>query len=388
MRGPTFLALAWLRAHPGRSLLVSGCTALILLLPLAVGGFVARYAEALEARAAATPLVLGAPGSRFDLVLSALHFRGRTRAPLPWSELERLAGDPDVEAIPLHVGPTARGAPVVGTSPDYYRLRGLQAAEGRLPLRLGEAVLGPQLAAAVGLHAGGRGLTDQAGIFQFGLRQPLALRIVGVLAPAGTPDDHAVFVDVTTSWVLEGLGHLHQDAAQADPSQVLGRDPQRGTVLAPSVVEATEITPQNEAQFHLHGDPATRPLTAVLVVPRDARAATIVKGRYRSAAAAQALDPAEVTEELLGTVFRVKAFFDANVLLVGVATGLLLGLVVLLTLRVRARELATLARLGASRARVVGMLATEWLVLLGAGALAALALGGVLLRTLLPGLLP
>lgn len=388
MRGPTFLALAWLRAHPGRSLLVSGCTALILLLPLAVGGFVARYARALEARAAATPLVLGAPGSRFDLVLSALHFRGRTRTPLPWSELERVAADPDLEAIPLHVGPTARGAPVVGTSPDYHRLRGLVPAEGTLPLRLGEAVLGHALATQWGLHAGGRLLTDQAGIFQFGLRQPLALRVVGVLAPAGTPDDHAVFVDVKTSWVLEGLGHLHQDAAQADPAQVLGRDPQRGTLLAPSVVEATEITPANEAQFHLHGDPATRPLSAVLVVPRDARAATIAKGRYRSDAAAQALDPAEVTEELLGTVFRVKAFFDANVLLVGVATGLLLGLVVLLTLRVRARELATLARLGASRASVVRMLATEWLVLLGTGALAALALGGVLLRTLLPGLLP
>lgn len=388
MRGPTFLALAWLRAHPGRSLLVAACTALILLLPLAVGGFVTRYAQALETRAAATPLVLGAPGSRFDLVLAALHFRGRPRTPLPWSGLERIAADPDVEAVPLHVGHTARGAPIVGTSPDYHRLRGLRPATGTLPLGLGEAVLGEALARAWGVGAGGRVLSDVAGIVQFGLRQPLVLRVVGVLARSGTPDDHAVFVDIKTCWVLDGLGHLHADAAQADPSQVLGRDPQRGTVLAPSVVEATEITVANAGQFHLHGDPATRPLSAVLVVPRDARAATIVKGRYRADAAAQALDPAEVTAELLGTVFRVKSFFDANVLLVGVSTALLLGLVVLLTLRVRARELATLARLGASRARLVRMLATEWLVLLGTGALVALLLGGVLLRTLLPGLLP
>ncbi|MFM8386058.1 MAG: ABC transporter permease [Planctomycetia bacterium] len=388
MRGSTFLAWAWLRAHPGRSLLVAGCTALILLLPLALGVFVARYAETLGARAAATPLVLGAPGSRFDLVLAALHFRGRPRTTLPWSMLERVAADPDVEAVPLHVGHTARGAPVVGTSPDYHRLRGLVALEGTLPLRLGEATVGAALARSAGLAPGQRLLVDAAGLFQFGLRQPLALRVVGVLAPTGTADDAAVFVDVKTCWVLDGLGHLHADPAQADPSQVLARDGPRGTVLAPSVVEATEISPANEAQFHLHGDPATRPLSAVLVVPRDARAATIVKGRYRGDPAAQVLDPAEVTEELLGTVFRIKAFFDAHLLLVGTATGLLLGLVVLLTLRVRAGELATLARLGASRAFVARMLATEWLVLLGAGALGALALGGVLLQTLLPGLLP
>jgi putative ABC transport system permease protein len=95
-----------------------------------------------------------------------------------------------------------------------------------------------------------------------------------------------------------------------------------------------------------------------------------------------------VTEELLGVVFRAKAFFDANLLLVGLATLLLLVLIVLLTLRVRRRELDTLARVGAARTTVVRMLLTEWVLLLAAGAGLAWVLARTVVSSLLPELLP
>jgi putative ABC transport system permease protein len=388
MRGATFLALAWLRANLVRTLLVVLCVALILLLPLAVSDLVGGYARDLTARARSTPLVLGAPGSRFDLVVAALHFRGRLPKSTSWAELETLAQDPDLDVVPLHVAHAARGAPVVGTTPDYFRLRALAAARGTLPLRIGETTLGAGLARTLSLEPGSTLLTDVGGILEFGLRQPLRLRVVGVLAPRGTPDDHVAFVDVKTAWILDGLGHGHVGPKEAAPSQILGQDPERGTVLAPSIVEATEITPENAAQFHFHGPPGERPLTALLVLPHDARAATIVKGRLRASKTVQILDPTEVTEELLGVVFKVKAFFDANLLLVGVATVALLALIVLLTLKVRRRELETLARVGASRATVVRILATEWALMLGAGALLAWLLARTLLALLLPDLLP
>lgn len=398
MRGPTYLALAWLRANQGRALLVVLCVALTLLLPFAVGAFVRGYARDLTVRARETPLVVGAKGSRYDLVLSTLHFRGRLPSPTTWAELERstcgdlsdplgTAGDLG-QAIPLHASTSARGLPVVGTSPEYYRLRGLVTAHGTLPLRLGEACLGAAAARETGLGVGGSVLTDERGLFQFGLRQPLRLRIVGVLAPAGTPDDRAVFVDVKTAWIIDGVGHLHGGPAEIDPSQVLGQDPERGTVMGAGVKEATEITPENEASFHFHGDPAAFPLTSFLVLPTDDKAATILKGRYRLSETAQMLEPPEVVDELLGLVFKVKAFFDANVLLVSVATALLLGLVVLLTLRVRRREFETLARIGCGQSTLVRIVATEWLVMLAAGVGLAALLGSTLLRVLLSDLLP
>jgi putative ABC transport system permease protein len=276
----------------------------------------------------------------------------------------------------------------VGTSPEYYGLRGLAAASGTLPLRLGEAALGAEAARATGLGVGGRLLTDEGGLFEFGLKQPLKLRIVGVLAERGTPDDRAVFVDVKTCWVLDGVGHGHREAKDLPPEQILKHDPNGGAVLAPPVVEAQEITPENAESFHFHGAADEFPLTSFLVLPRDERAGTILKGRFRVSTTAQVLEPIQVVEELLGLVFQVKRFFDANVLLVSVATALLLGLVFLLTLRVRRRELETLAKIGATRATIVRILATEWAVLLLAGvglaALLAQTLLAVFLRDLLP----
>ena len=95
-----------------------------------------------------------------------------------------------------------------------------------------------------------------------------------------------------------------------------------------------------------------------------------------------------MVEELLGTVFKVKAFFDANVALVSTATALLLGLVVLLTLRVRQREFETLAKIGCARATVVRIVATEWLLMLVAGVGLAALLARTLLALLLHDLLP
>jgi putative ABC transport system permease protein len=398
VRGPTHLALAWLWAHRGRTVLVVLCVALTLLLPLAVGAFVDDYARALTARARETPLVVGAPGSRFDLVLTTLHFRGRLPRPTNQGELlrsvsgdflrtEATAGELGT-AIPLHVVHAARGLPVVGTSPEYYELRGLRPAAGTRPLRLGEATLGAEAARATGLAVGGRLLTDEAGLFEFGMKQPLRLRVVGVFAARGTPDDRAVFVDVKTCWVLDGLGHGHAEPGELPPGQVVGREKDGAAVLGPAVVEAQEITPENAASIHFHGDPATYPLTSILVLPKDERAGTILKGRYRVTETAQALEPTQVVQELLGLVFQVKAFFDANVLLVSVATALLLGLVFLLTLRVRRRELETLARIGCSRATLVRILATEWAVMLVAGVGLAALLAKTLLTVFLRDLVP
>jgi putative ABC transport system permease protein len=80
-------------------------------------------------------------------------------------------------------------------------------------------------------------------------------------------------------------------------------------------------------------------------------------------------------DELLQVVFRIQRFFDANALLVLVATGLLLILVVLLSLKLRAEEMQTMFKLGCSRATIgllqLGELAIVFLL---AGALLATAL--------------
>jgi putative ABC transport system permease protein len=219
-------------------------------------------------------------------------------------------------------------------------------------------------------------MTDPDNVFDIAGSYPVKLRVMGVLEASGTPDDRAVFVDLKTAWLIGGLAHGHSDvtATNTDQSVVLSRDSTNVTANA-ALVEFTEVTPQNLSSFHFHGDPGEFPISAVIPVPKDEKSATLFRGRYQGPEASlQILAARSVVEELLGLVFRIKRFFDANAALVGVATGLFLLLVVLLSLRLRRPEMETLFRLGCARGLVAKLVATE-LVAIGGVSLALALLG-------------
>jgi putative ABC transport system permease protein len=373
------LARRYLAFHRGRTLILVSCIALTCLLPLAVEWLVGTYSRELQARAAATPLVVGRKGSRFDLVLNTLYFRGRVPEPLGLAEVDRLLQSGYGTPIPVLARNTAGGYPLVGASPEYHRFRGLRARSGRLPVLLGECAVGAEVAARSGLGVDDRLLTDRDNLYAIDQGYPLKMRVVGVLADSGTPDDRAVFASLETVWIAEGIGHGHGDARTRAPEQVIRKDGQR-IVLDSSVVEFQEITPENIDTFHFHEDREQLPVTAVIVVPKDARSATILKGRYRVAEREQLLEPGEVVAEISDFVFRLKAFFDANVALVAVATAMFLGLIVALSVRVRRREFETLRRIGCARGKIVRLVATELALIVAAGVVVAAALAAVLVR--------
>ena len=377
MRGSLLLARRYLAHHPIRSAALALGVALTVFLPLSVEWLVARYGASLRARAEATPLVLGAPGSRFDLVLDALYLRGRGARPLSMAHADEAGADGLAVAIPLFTSVTARGRPVVGTSHEYYAFRGLAVADGRLPLHLGECVLGARAARATGLGVGDALLTDRESLYDLARGYPLKLRVAGVLAAGGGPDDDALLCDVRTAWIAAGIGHGHADVRTVDEGAILRRDAGGPVVLGASVVEYEEVTPENAGRFHFHGDRARLPLSAVLVLPRDAKARTLLKGRYRVRDGAQLLEPVEVMGELMALVLRAKAFFDANAAVVLAAAALFLGVVVTLSLAVRARERRTLFRLGLARATVARLMAVELSILFAAGAALAALLAAV-----------
>ncbi|MEZ4472557.1 MAG: hypothetical protein R3F60_17545 [bacterium] len=136
---PLYLAWQHIRFHRLRTALLVLALALTAFLPLAVHGLLARYGEALTRRAAATPLVLGTAGHRFDRVFNALYFRAAELEPVPYGEVDAVLQSGLALPIPLHARFTARDQPVVGTTPEYYAFRDLRLRAGTAPLRLGEA---------------------------------------------------------------------------------------------------------------------------------------------------------------------------------------------------------------------------------------------------------
>jgi len=165
-----------------------------------------------------------------------------------------------------------------------------------------------------------------------------------------------------------GIMHGHQDVEKADPSLLLGRDATNNIVASAALLPYQEVTESNAASFHMHGDPATFPVSAIIVVPHDDESSAILRGRYQDPkTTVQLLVPKQVVAETLDLVFRVKHFFDAQALLVGVTTVLLLALVLLLSLRLRRGEMETMFKIGCARWMIFWMQATEIVIVVALG---------------------
>lgn len=375
MIGALGLAVRHARHTWGRSLVLTLCIAVVLGLPLVSRAVVARFEASLRDRAATAPLVVGAKGSRFDLVFAALHFRRGDIGTTPMRVYRDLARERGVLALPLHVRFTARGEAIVATSIEYLERRGLRAAQGRVFAQLGEAVLGSAAAARLGAGVGSEVASDQVRSFDITAPPSLLMAVVGVLAPTGGPDDDAVFVDLETAWVLEGIAHGHEEAsAVTDPSKLIGRSDEH-VALSGGVVEYQRITPENIASFHVHGARDDLPLTAMLVYPPDDKAATILATRLNASPGQQAVVPARVIDDLIAFVVRIRALFDAVAAVLGAATLVLVGLIAVLSIRARADELATLREIGASRGSAALLIAGEFIALAAIGAAVAAAAG-------------
>lgn len=373
-RHTLFLGWRHTRHHAWRSLTLVAALGFILWLPLGLGHLVSRFSEAMMARAEATPQLAGAQGSRFDLVFNALYFRGRTPPAIRHGDLDALGRDGLAQLVPLRLGHTARGQPLAGTTPEYFERRGLAVAEGDPPLLLGDCVLGARVAERLGLKPGDRLMSDPGNVFDIAGEYPLNMLVRGVLRPSGQPDDEAVFVDLKTAWVIEGLGHGHEELGEKTDSRALLKRDAGGITAGSALRHYTEITPENLAGYHFHGDTAAFPLSAVLVFPRDEKSGTILETRFGPRSMLQVVRPATVIREMLGMVFQVKRLLELNFALAGAVTLVLFGLIVGLAVRLRAAEFATLHRLGCTRGFIARLVVAETAMLAAGAAMWAAAL--------------
>ena len=373
MRDVLYLAWRYLVFHRFKTAILVTSIALITYLPIGLNVLVEQSAEELTARAESTPLLVGAKGSPLELVLNSLYFDSQTPALTTHGEAARIAESGLALTIPLHVRFKSQGFPIVGTTLDYLDFRGLEIARGRRPAVLGECVLGARVARELGVGPGDGVLSSPESVFDIAGVYPLKMRVAGVLEPSHTQDDRAIFVDLKTAWVIEGLIHGHQDlSAPEAASGVLDRDGER-IVANASVVQYNEITPENLDSFHVHGDTSAYPISAVIAVPEDTKSGVILMGRYEGDdGTAQIVEPEKTVAELLETVVTVQGFVVVALGLVALATVATACLVFLLSLRLRRREVDTMTKIGGSRARVAAVLLSEVVaVLLAGGAVAA-----------------
>ncbi len=379
MRDALYLAWRYLAYHKVKTAILITSITLIVFLPVGLRVLVRQSEDQLTARAEATPLLVGAKGSPLELALNSLYFEGDVPETMRYAQVMRVDTSRLALAIPLYVRFEAQGHPIVGTTLEYFEFRGLRIASGAGLRMLGDCVLGARVAEALDVGPGDRVISSPESVFDLAGVYPLSMHVRGVLEFSDSPDDHAIFVDLKTAWVIEGLVHGHVDLSVPEAwAQVLQRD-SANVVGNASVVQYQEITNENLAEFHFHGDQAEYPITAVIAVPPDQRAGTILRGRYSSPDdPVQIVEPTSVIDELLDTVLTVQTFVIAAVVVVGISTLATAILVFMLSLRLRRREIETMRKIGGSRASIGWVMVSEIVVVIAAGVVLA---GGLTVLT-------
>ena len=360
-----YIAWKYIRYNKIKTAVLVACITLISFLPLALQLLLDESERQLMSRADSTPLVIGAKGSSLDLVMNTLYFGDEVPELIAMQESDQVFNTELALPIPLYVRFKARGYPIVGTTLDYFDFRGLNIAEGRQIAILGECVLGAKAAEKLGLAPGNSLVSSPENLFDLAGIYPLKMKIVGVLQRSHTSDDLAIFVDLKTAWVIQGLGHGHQDVTKTTDSTLILKRSEDNVAASAKLYHYQEITDKNIDSFHFHGTVSNNPITALIAVPKDVKSGTILRGRYLSKEEAdQIVRPSEVIDGLLQNIFRIKNVLDAVIAVVALATLMAIFLVFALSLRLRQREIETIFRIGCRRLTIARLIAAEMLIII------------------------
>ncbi|MDB6112728.1 MAG: hypothetical protein JWR69_4478 [Pedosphaera sp.] len=170
--------------------------------------------------------VLGARGSKLQLVLNAIFHLEASPGNLPWSDYLDIQKNPSVDlAIPIAVGDNYLGYRLVGTLPELFSK--VEYAPGRHftltpsgnffdPTRR-EAVVGSFAGRKLGLKRGDTFHPYHGLIFDEKNQHSETYVVVGVLEPSNTPADRVIWIP------LEGIQKMtgHDPKAATDVSAVL-----------------------------------------------------------------------------------------------------------------------------------------------------------------------
>ena len=315
-------------------------------------------------------LIVGARTGAIPLLLYSVFHIGSHTNDVSWESYEWLASHPAVEwAVPISLGDSHKGFPLLGTSQDYFQHyrysagRRLELQQGELFSDVFDVVVGAEVAEQLGYEVGDEVvIAHGAGEVSLVEHEDKPFHVSGILRRTGTPVDRTLHVS------LEGIEAMHVDWEQGMPvhRHSVSAEEARDMHLEPEVITA--------ALLGLKSPIASLGLQRAVNLYEEEPLLAILPG-----VALQEL------WDLMSVAERALLIVSALV----VATGLvgMMG-ILLASLNERRREMAILRSVGARPAHVFTLLLGESLtlaivgVVLGVLSLYALLwLGGPILES-------
>lgn len=156
--------------------------------------------------------VLGARGSKLQLILNALFHLDASPGNLPWEQYELIKKTPGVEeAYPIAVGDNYLGYRLVGTDPELFFEHEWKKGE-KYKLRSGrvfsemakEALVGSFVADKLNLKIGDKFQPYHGLNFKEDTQHEDVYVVVGLLEATGTPSDKVIWVPIKGIQLMEG----------------------------------------------------------------------------------------------------------------------------------------------------------------------------------------
>jgi putative ABC transport system permease protein len=343
---------------------------LIMAFATALGVAVTLQERALRlgsARAAeAFDLIVGAPGSETQLVLSSVFLQAAPLPLMPGSVLAGLLADPRVAwAAPVGFGDFIGDFPIVGTTqPLVDGLGGL--AEGRSFRALGDAVIGAQVKMEVGerFHPMHGQIHDPSEVHNW-----VTYTVAGRLKATGTSWDRAVIVPIEAVWrIHDHEAHEEAGDAHSAPAGHEAGHEHEDAVDFDAAIDPAALT-----------DPDAPGLPSILVKPRTIADAYKLRQSYRTEHTL-AVFPGEVLTRLYGTLGDARSVLSAVALGAQGLVGAAVLLIVMAHITQRRRQIGALRAFGASRAVIFVIVWLEMLSITGAGLIAGFGIGWLAAR--------
>ncbi|AIW20031.1 ABC transporter permease [Vibrio coralliilyticus] len=209
---PTFM-LAWKSVRNRR------VTAILTILTVAISVILLLGVERIRTQAkssfantiSGTDLIVGGRSGQVNLLLYSVFRIGNATNNIDWKSYQEFSNHRSVKwAIPISLGDSHKGFRVMGTNHSYFehyrygKKQSIAIAEGREFDGLFETVIGSDVARSLGYKIGteiiiAHGISDVG----FSRHDNLPFKVVGILAPTGTPVDKTVHVS------LEAIEAIH-----------------------------------------------------------------------------------------------------------------------------------------------------------------------------------
>ena len=205
------IVLKSLRDRKGSVLLTLIAMTISIFVVLGVEHIRQQTKKSFESTLSDTDLVIGSRSGSLNLLLYSVFRIGSPTNNINWNSFKTISGDSRVDwAIPLSLGDSHKGFPVLGTNSDYFKYfrygqkKPLEFKVGKPFEQIFDVVIGAEIAKQLRYEIGDKIILSH-GIHKKSLQRhdDYPFQIVGILKPTGTPVDRTVHIK------LEGIEIIH-----------------------------------------------------------------------------------------------------------------------------------------------------------------------------------